>query len=109
MGTKGDKQTSKGAGLAVELLLRLEPLHEITSKKMFGGHGFFQRGKMFGLVSPAAEFFLKVDDSNKARFTQAGSAQHGKMPYFQVPQAVLTDDAKLLEWARTAVAVAHHG
>ncbi len=107
MGKKGDKETTKGGRLAEGLLPRLTALRTVTSKKMFGGYGFFQAGKMFGLVTSGAEFFLKVNDSNRPAFTKARAPQHGKMPYFRVPKSVLTDDAKLLEWARASVKIAH--
>lgn len=107
MGIKGNKATARGAEFADALVPRLGALGDVTTKKMFGGHGIFQAGKMFGLVTSGAELFLKADDSNRARFTKAKSPQHGKMPYFQVPEAVLKSDKKLIEWAEDSVKVAH--
>ncbi len=107
MGRKGDRQTAEGARLSEDLLPRLKPLGSISSKKMFGGYGLFQKGKMFGLVTSDAELFLKTDDSNMARFKRVRAPQHGKMPYFRVPKTVLADNDKLLEWAGSAVEVAH--
>lgn len=62
---------------------------------------------MFGLITSKAELFLKVDTANEARFRRARSPQHGKMPYYRVPKSVLGDDARLLDWAGSAVEVAH--
>ena len=107
MGLKGDKQTAEGAQFSQDLLPRLGALGAVTSKKMFGGYGLFQQGKMFGLISSEAELFLKVDASNQARFRRSHSPQHGKMPYFRVPKSVLGNDDKLLDWAQSAVEVAH--
>ena len=107
MGVKGNKATSKGAEFADKIVPRLEHLGEVTIKGMFGGYGIFHDGKMFALVTSNAELFLKADESNKARFTRAKSPQHGKMPYFRVPAAVLKSDQKLIDWARTSVEVAH--
>ena len=107
IGTKNDKQTAAGAQFSEALLRRLMPLGAVTVKKMFGGFGIFQKGKMFGLVSSDAEFFLKVDESNQARFRRARAPQHGKMPYFRVPKSVLGNDSKLLDWASSAAEVAH--
>ncbi len=95
MGTKNDKQTAAGAQFSEALLRRLMPLGAVTVKKMFG------------LVSSDAEFFLKVDESNQARFRRARAPQHGKMPYFRVPKSVLGNDSKLLDWASSAAEVAH--
>ena len=103
MGQKGDRQTREGAQFSEELLPRLKPLGEVSSRKMFGGYGLFLRGKMFALISSDAELYLKVDDSNRARFRRACCRQHGKMPYFCVPQRVLADTDNLLEWVDSAV------
>ncbi len=107
MGIKGDRATTHGAEFAEGTAGRLEPLGEVTTKKMFGGYGIFRAGKMFALVTSSAELFLKVDDTNRARFTKAKSPQHGKMPYFRVPASVLKSDAKFVEWARKSVEIAH--
>ncbi len=107
MGKKGDRQTAEGAQFCEDLLPRLERLGAVSSKKMFGGYGLFQAGKMFGLITSDARLFLKVGESNRARFRRARAAQHGKMPYFRVSKSVLADDDKLIEWAQSAVTVAH--
>ncbi len=107
MGRKGDRQSSPGARFCEDLLPRLAALGAVSSKKMFGGYGLFQAGKMFGLITSDAELFLKVTDANRAHFRRARAPQHGKMPYFRVPKRVLADNARLLEWAGSAVEVAH--
>lgn len=84
----------------------LAPLAEISSRSMFGGYGIFARGEMFALISGKALFF-KVDDSNRARYAEAGSKPYGPMPYYRVPTEVLADQARLLDWARASVAIAH--
>ena len=107
MGRKGSKHSPEGEQFCERLMPRLAPLDAVSSKKMFGGYGIFQKGKMFGLITSDAELFLKVDDSNQARFRRTRSPQHGKMPYFRVPKSVLGADDKLLDWANSAVEVAH--
>ncbi len=107
MGRTGDRQTAEGAQFSKDLLSQLAPIGPVSSKKMFGGYGLFHEGKMFGLITSDAEFFLKVDDSNRARFKKARAPQHSKMPYFRVPKNVLADATNLLDWASSAVKVAH--
>ena len=107
MGRKGDRQSSTGARSCEDFVPRLATLGAVSSKKMFGGYGLFQAGKMFGLITSDGELFLKVSDANRARFRRARSPQHGKMPYFRVPKSVLADNGRLLEWASSAVEVAH--
>ena len=107
MGRPGDRQTAKGARFSAVLVPQLASLGAVSSKKMFGGYGLFQEGKMFGLITSDAELFLKVDDSNRARFKHVRASQHGRMPYFRVPKTVLADGPTLLDWAKSAVEVAH--
>ena len=73
---------------------------------MFGGYGIFAGGGMFALISGSALFF-KVDDSNRAVYDAADSKQYGSMPYYRVPADVLGDHSRLIDWARTSVAIAH--
>lgn len=84
----------------------LDPIGGVTSKSMFGGYGLFHEGNMFALISGNGLFF-KVDGSNRARYEAAVSRQYKPMPYFQVPENILPDTAKFLDWAREAVSVAH--
>lgn len=104
MGTKGDKH-APGASESVEAFVdRLRPLGDIHSKKMFGGYGVFEAGKMFALVNSQGAIFLKAaGDADREKFVQAGSQQHGRMPYFEIPEAVLSDDDQLAEWAAEAI------
>ena len=83
----------------------LSPIGAIDSRSMFGGYGIFAEGDMFALISGSALFF-KVDDSNRSHYEAAGSAQHKPMPYYRVPGEVLDNQPRLLEWARTSIAVA---
>jgi DNA transformation protein len=63
----------------------------------------FHDGKMFALVNSKGEIYLKSDDSIKQKFVDSGSPQHGKMPYFSLPQDVLRDQDKLVQWARESI------
>ena len=76
---------------------------------MFGGHGIFESGVMFALVDSQGDVYLKVDDSNRARFEDVGAKPHGRMPYRQVPADVLVDGDSLREWAKTSIDAAHAG
>lgn len=96
--------TPDSVDAASVLLDLLAPIGGISSKKMFGGHGIFKDGKMFGMVDSSGRYFLKAGDANRAMFEAAGADKHGRMPYFAIPQEVLEDHAQLLEWARSAIA-----
>ncbi len=93
--------------VAAELMADLAPLGNLTSKRMFGGVGVFHDGRMFILVDADGRAFLRADDETSAAFEAEGSVRHRPMPYWAIPDTVLASEALLLEWARTAVAVAH--
>lgn len=103
MGKKGDKQTKTGSEKAKLLVERLQPIGGISSKKMFGGHGIFFQGKMFGIVDSRGGYYLKMSDGNRGDFEAYGAVQHGRMPYFSIPDAILEDSELLLNWAQKAI------
>jgi DNA transformation protein len=83
----------------------LSPLGDISSRPMFGGYGVFCGSNMFALISGAALYF-KADDSNKDMYIQAGSKQYKPMPYYEVPDQILSNSDKLKEWAKLSIAAA---
>lgn len=86
---------------------QLEPAGEITHKAMFGGHGIWESGDMFALISSDSTLYFKVDDRTRPRYEEAGSEQFMNMPYWSVPADLLEDRDLLLDWAADAVAVGH--
>ena len=103
MGEKGAKLTSESI-LATELFLeRIGSIEGVTSKKMFGGHGIFHEGKMFGLVDSKGNYFLKADDSNREDYLTRGSVQHSRMPYYSIPAEVLEDPSALISWTEKSI------
>ncbi|MFT7592178.1 MAG: DNA transformation protein [bacterium] len=85
MGVKGDKHISDAAETAALIEGRLNPIGDVTTKKMFGGYGIFHEAKMFGLISPKGAVFIKFDDSTLPTLQSLGGERHSKMPYFLVP------------------------
>jgi len=77
----------------------------ITTRRMFGGYGIFEGGKMFALTNKESEIYLKVGDANRGRFEVFDAKPHGHMPYYRIPDEALADGARLLEWAREAIAI----
>jgi DNA transformation protein len=108
MGEKGAKLTDVSTQAAEDLQSRLSTLGDVTTKKMFGGHGIFESGKMFALVDSGGTVFFKADETNRERFEKAGSQKHARMPYFKVPDQILSNDTDLLEWAQTSIVVARN-
>lgn len=106
MGEKGARQTPEGAVAADALVADLQSLGPVTSKKMFGGHGIFCDGVMFGLIDSQGTVHLRADDETAALFAEHGSTKHGRMPYWTVPVGVLESESDLMSWASQALAVA---
>ncbi|MGW9684633.1 TfoX/Sxy family protein [Flagellimonas sp. 2504JD1-5] len=105
MGAKGDKMTNDSV-LAAELLVqKLGSIGSIKAKKMFGGHGLFHEGKMFGIVDSKGAAYLKADATILEIFEKAGTHKHGKMPYYSIPETVLKNHAMLLEWVEKSIKI----
>ena len=87
----------------VELMQSLGP---VTAKGMFGGHGIFLEGLMFGLVAEGV-LYLKVDeeilsqfkDRNLDVFTYDKKGKKMKMSYYQAPDEALEDSEEMCLWA----------
>ena len=108
MGSKGDRGKTAGIEAAAELELTLEPLG-VTSRAMFGGHGIFHDDVMFAIVDSEGRLYLRADAITAQAFEAAGSTQHARMPYWEVPAPIREDPEQLLEWAMTAAEVAVRG
>ena len=106
MGEKGARQTPEGTFAADAFVAELQALGPVTSKKMFGGHGIFCEGVMFGLIDSHGTVHLRADDDTAARFTEHGSIKHSRMPYWTVPSGVLESESELADWAAQALKVA---
>jgi DNA transformation protein len=95
------------------LLEQLVLVGPVAARSMFGGHGIFLDGTMFGLVA-SDTLYLKVDDVNRGSFEDAGMGPFvydGKkgpvaMSYYEAPPDAVEDPETLLPWAQSAVAAA---
>ena len=83
----------------------------VTARKMFGGAGLYRDGTIFGLIADDVAY-LKVDDSNRQEFEQAGSSPFRPfpdkptiMPYYEVPPEVLEVPDELVTWAKRSLAI----
>ncbi|QZY30123.1 TfoX/Sxy family protein [Nocardioides coralli] len=106
MGDKGARANAAADDAAEALVADLQELGPVTSKRMFGGQGVFCDGVMFALVDTRGDCYLRVDDETRGAYEAAGSAAHGRMPYWTVPPHVREDPPVLVDWAGTALEVA---
>ncbi|TMS57043.1 TfoX/Sxy family protein [Imbroritus primus] len=97
--------------LMAPLATRVGPL---TAKRMFGGHGLFYDGLMFGLVSDG-QLYFKCDAATRAIFEAAGAQpfRYAKAQrevvmasYWSAPESCLEDAAQMAAWAQRAVEAA---
>src|SRR5271166_2590320 len=86
----------------LDLLRRWGP---VAARRMFGGHGLFRGGVMFGLVTGETVYF-KTDDGNRGDFEAAGMSpfryqRTGKsvaLSFHEVPPDLLDGDDALATW-----------
>ncbi|WP_210413688.1 TfoX/Sxy family protein [Leptospira ilyithenensis] len=93
-----------------ETLEKLSILGNVTARAMFGGHGLYLDGVMFGLVAEDV-LYLKVDDQTISKFQAAGGrpfTYDGKegapavMSYWTFPSEVWESPEDLKEWGEIA-------
>jgi DNA transformation protein len=88
----------------------LSPLGPVQARRMFGGHGLYARGVMFGLLDDD-ELFLKTDEESRPRFVGAGcrmwvfpgAAETG---YYRPPDEAHEEPEAMLPWARLGLEAA---
>ncbi len=89
---------------ALELLSGVGP---VEARRMFGGHGVYARGVMFGLLDDD-ELFLKTDPASRPRFVEAGcrswvyvgpTHKMENTSYFRPPDDAHEDPEAMLAWA----------
>ncbi|OUM00637.1 TfoX/Sxy family protein [Variovorax sp. JS1663] len=86
-----------------------ERMGRIEARRMFGGHGVYHDGRMFGLVANDT-LYLKADDQTLAAFERRGLPAFGyeregrrtEMSYRQAPEEIFEDREAALRWGRMA-------
>ena len=90
------------------LLELLQVFGNVSAKALFGGHGIYRDGLIFGVVIDDT-FYLKADEINRGQFDACGlvpfvyeSKSKGKqvsLGYFQCPEDALESAVLMAEWA----------
>ena len=94
----------------VEVMQSIGPVH---AKFMFGGHGIFLEGLMFGLIADSV-LYLKADNKTESEFEARGleaftynkKGKQFKMSYYQAPEETLEDSEEMNLWANKAYSTA---
>lgn len=87
----------------------MQSIGPVSAKGMFGGHGVFLDGLMFGLVADSV-LYLKCDkeseDKFKAKeleaFTYHKNGKEFQMSYRRAPEETLEDSDEMNIWANIA-------
>ncbi len=96
------------------LLELLEPLGAVSVKRFFGGAALVLGAAQFGMIM-GETVFLRVGDSNRDDFVEAGSRPFSYTTkvrkvtvatYYSLPEELIDEQDVLLEWARRSVDVA---
>ena len=94
----------------LELMQSIGP---VEARRMFGSHGMFLEGLMFGLISKNT-LYLKADEETKADFLDKGMEiftyqRKGKdmaLSYYQAPEETLEHIDEMNIWANKAYGAA---
>jgi len=90
------------------VLDQLEPVGELRSRSMFGGHGLYQSDVFFGIIFKARLYF-KTDARSRSAYLDRGMKPFRPNPkqelqtYYEVPVDVLEDRDELARWALGAI------
>ena len=96
------------------LLDLLMPLGEVRARKMFGGHGIYKDGVMFGLVADE-RFYIKTDDESKEAFIARDcepfvfGIRNDKpvvSKYYEPPESACINARKMKPWAMLGIEAA---
>ena len=107
---KASNEEKEFVAYVVELMQSIGP---VRARTMFGGHGIFLDGLMFGLVADSV-LYLKVDEETESEFKEKGleaftyrkKGKEFKMSYYQAPEEVLEDRNEMVFWAKKACGAA---
>lgn len=88
----------------------------VSTRRMFGGHGLYFDGLMFGLVAQDT-LYLKADALNQAFFEEEGlekfsyekQGKRHQIAYFQAPDQIFDDSQEAAIWARRSWEAALRG
>ena len=88
---------------------------DITSKRMFGGYGYYYKDAIFAIVTSESELYFKVDETNQKQFEDLGSQQFvytghttkkpTPMPYWLLPEEIMEEKEKLFTWIKQSAAI----
>ena len=83
---------------------------EIKSRKMYGGIGIFSEKIMFSLIYDGVLYFRSTEEIASGYSVDSFQYQHpsrpSKMPYWSVPEIIISEKVKFTDWAEKAFQLA---
>ena len=100
------KEEKEFVAYVVDLMQSVGPVY---ARSMFGGHGIYMQGLMFGLVADGV-LYLKADEETGNEFLDKGldaftynkKGKEYRMSYYQAPEEALEDSEEMNYWANKA-------
>lgn len=93
------------------VLDQLSSWGNIHVNRMFGGAALYQDNLAFAMIVNDI-VYLKVDDTNKDKYIEAGSTQLKPfknnatvLSFYKIPGDVLENSDKFVEWAKESLAI----
>jgi DNA transformation protein len=91
----------------------LDPLGQVSTRRMFGGHGVYVE-ELFMAIVIDGRLYLKVDAETRARFEEAGcepfvyTAKDAPvtMSYWSAPESAMDSAEEMASWAKLAIEAA---
>lgn len=104
------KEEKEFVAYVVDLMQCVGPVY---ARSMFGGHGIYLQGVMFGLVADSV-LYLKTDKETENEFRDKGldvftynkKGKVYRMSYHQAPEEALEDSEEMRFWSNRAYGVA---
>ena len=87
----------KADGFRDFVLDQLRDVPGVEARAMFGGHGLYKGGKIFGIIYKG-RFYMKVPPRPGLKPFRPRPGK-GSMKYFEVPAEVLENASELARWA----------
>ena len=95
---------------ADDMIDLLDSVGGVTSRRMFGGTGFYKNGIMFALEA-SGRLYIKVDDECRPVFEEAGCEAFSfihkgrpmTMSYYEPPESAFSSPLKMKRWALLGV------
>jgi DNA transformation protein len=92
-----------------DIIERLSPFGDISSRRMFGGYGLYKNGIIIALVADEELYFKGIPSAQayyesfgSTRFVYEGQKRPIQLSYWYVPATVLNDSEILEKWVDIA-------